>query len=133
MPTHSPEVRAAALAELATGASVNSVANKYGASRTTIRRWEAESGAGRRTITSIGAQQKKDLGVLTYDMLVDAIETIQAQLRLARDPKWVQKQSAGELGSFIGITADKVTRLLAAFRPVDSEADAEAEPGSEGP
>lgn len=111
---HSDETKAAAVADLAMGESIGATARKYGVDRTTIRRWRDSGGV---EIAPTVPPQKKDLGELVYGLVEESINTMVAQLRFARDPQWLARQNAADLAVLFGVTADKATRLLAAFRP----------------
>lgn len=115
--SYSQETKAAALAEVATGASVNATAKKYGIGRATLTNWRDAAGLSVQTLTPAGQQKKAELGEQLYDYLTESIATMVAQLRFARTPEWLARQNAADLAVFMGVTADKATRLLAAFRP----------------
>lgn len=107
--------KAAALALLATGASIGAVAREYGVSRRTVTNWRDAAGMGQ--VAPVSLEKRADLGEQLYSYLEESIATLVAQLRFARDPDWLARQNAADLAVFMGVTADKTTRLLAAFRP----------------
>lgn len=108
-----PETRAAVLAAVASGQSVNSIAKQYGISHAAIRRWRDIALA-----PPIGAQQKKQaIGEQVYGLLEDSIETLRVQVRAMRDEEWIKKQSAADLAILHGVLHDKARNVLAAFRP----------------
>ncbi len=113
--TYEPAVKAAALAELATGASVAATARKFRIGRSTLAAWR--DAADLPAPTPARQQKRADLGEQLYDYLEESIATLVAQLRFARDPDWLARQNAADLAVFMGVAADKATRLLAAFRP----------------
>lgn len=113
-----PEVKAGVLADLAGGKSVRATAKAHGVSETTVRGWR--SGAGLSS-APLGPEKKADLGELVYGLVEESINTMVAQLRFARDPAWLARQNAADLAVLFGVTADKATRLLAAFRPANPD------------
>lgn len=109
---HSPRKRAAAVAELATGARPTDVARKYGVSLSQLRYWRQTAGVG-----TAYARTREALGDMVYDLVADNIETLRVQARLARSEDWFEKQSAADVAELVGTLSDRTIRLLAAFRP----------------
>lgn len=103
---------------LATGASYRSVAREFGISRRALSDWRK---AANMPPAAVSPQKRADLGEQLYGYLEESIATLVAQLRFARDPQWLARQNAADLAVFMGVTADKTTRLLAAFRPEPAE------------
>lgn len=118
---YSDEIRSAALADLATGASVSATARKYGIGRATLTAWRDTTNMP--YPTPDGQGKRADIGEQLYGYLEESIATMVAQLRFARDPNWLARQNAADLAVFLGVTADKATRLLAAFRPAPDSDD----------
>jgi transposase-like protein len=112
MKQHSPETRAAVLAALAAGESVNRVSQQFGVSRRTISGWRDQA-----QLPTVAQQKKVEIGQKVYELLEDYIETLRVQVRVTRDEAWIKKQTAGELAILHGVLSDKSVRLLAAFRP----------------
>ncbi len=112
---YSEAIKAAALADLATGASVSATARKHKVGRSTLTAWRDTTHMPQ--LTPDGQQKRADIGEQLYGYLEESITTLVAQLRFARDPNWLARQNAADLAVFMGVTADKATRLLAAFRP----------------
>ncbi len=112
---HSPETKATALAALATGESVSSVARRLGISRTTATMWR--DAAGLHESTAVVQEKKAAIGEQLYGYLEDSIETLDQQVCCMRDETWVKQQSAAGLAMLHGVLFDKTWRLLAAFQP----------------
>ena len=107
---YDPRIKAKVIADYQAGTSQLALVRKYDIPRTTIRQWT--KGLGQPLVTTeIKAQLDAEVVKLTFT----AIRTIRAILRHARNPDWLQEQSAHDLGVFFGITADKLTAILAAF------------------
>ena len=117
---HDPRTKAAALAGLATGESVHSVARRLGVSRSTVQRWR--DGADLPRSGLVGPQKKQEIGEQVYGFLEESIETLTAQARFARDEAWLRRQSAADLAMLFGVLNDKTVRLLAALQPDPSGA-----------
>lgn len=119
MTAYSEQTKAAALAEVAAGASVNATAKKFGIGRSTLSTWRDL--ANMPPPSPAGQQKRIDLGEQLYTYLEESLTTLVAQLRFARDPQWLARQNAADLAVFMGVAADKATRLLAAFRPSERD------------
>lgn len=115
---HPPETRAAVLAAVASGQSVNSVAKQYGVSRSTARMWKTQ--AQLPSAAMVSQQKKEAIGEQVYGLLEESIAALRFQLRTTQDEEWIKRQSADNLAVFYGVLADKSIRLLAAFRPASS-------------
>ena len=121
---HDLRTKAAALAGLATGESIHSVARRLGVSRSTVQRWR--DAAHVPTPGLVGPQKKQELGEQVYSFLEESIETLTAQVRVARDEAWLKRQSAADLALLFGVLNDKTVRLLAALQPDPSGAEERA-------
>lgn len=122
-----PSVKAAAMADLATGSGVREVSRKYGVSTGAASSLMAEA-RGTVQASSVRTEKRRDIGERVLGYLEESLETLTAQVRLARDPNWVHRQTANDLAIFHGVLADKTTRILAALAPVDSEPDGDDDP-----
>jgi transposase-like protein len=112
MKEHPVETRAAVLAAIASGQSINSISQQFGISRRTITGWRDQA-----QLPTVAQQKKQEIGQKVYELLEDYIETLRVQVRVTRDEAWIKRQSAGELAILHGVLSDKSVRLLAAFRP----------------
>lgn len=129
------ELRAKAIAAVAAGESMRSVARRLGLTQTTVARWV-------RTAPPIAGGSDEDehatqlvaafshdeariirspelMADLIYDTTWDVLQTLRVQLQVARDPAWLKDQSAADLARLLGTTSDRALRLLAGFTPTD--------------
>ena len=111
---HSAEMKAAALAALATGSSVRAVARQFAVSPATVRAWRLV--AGGKPLPVGNPQKDADLGEQLYGYLNESIAALRSQLRVFGDEAWLRSQPAADLGILHGIIADKTVRLLQAVR-----------------
>lgn len=116
---YSDETKAAVLATLMTGASINATAKQFGVDRATVKRWR--DGSGLAVAPSVAQEKKADLGEQLYGYLEDSIGALRSQLAVFGDADWLKKQSAADLAILHGVVADKTARLLAAVRPSEPE------------
>ena len=112
MSKYSNETKAAVLAALLTGQSINSVAREYSIPKGTISNWK------NRGVPNLDA--KKDIGELLIGYLEANLETLRAQVETFRDPAWLKKQTASDAAVLHGVLTDKAIRLLEALS-VDDE------------
>ena len=107
---YDPRIKAKVIADYQVGTSQLALVRKYDIPRTTIRQWT--KGLGQPLVT---AEIKRQIDAEVVKLTFTAIRSLRAILRHARNPDWLQEQSAHDLGVFFGITADKLTAVLAAF------------------
>lgn len=112
---HSPEVRAAAIAALLAGQSVSAVAKEYQLPKGTVSSWRKQEAQRVESLTTQKTDDGKSIGELLVDLLTANIRGLINATSVLQDPKWLREQSAAELGTFIGITHDKVIRMLEAM------------------
>lgn len=110
-----PEVRAAALAGLATGESISSVSRRLGVSRAAIIRWRDTTDMP--TATIVQQQKKAELGEQLFGYLQESITTLEFLVKFTRNEAWLRRQSAGDVAVLYGVLTDKAVRILGAFQP----------------
>lgn len=111
---HDPEIRAAAIAALLAGQSVSAVAREYKLPKGTVSNWKIREAAK----VSRAETQKNDgksIGDLLLELLEANIRGLINAAGVMQDRQWLREQGAAELGTFIGITHDKVVRMLEAM------------------
>lgn len=102
-----PKIRAAALAELATGAPIASTAKKYGVARNSLKSWWAESG-----LTTVRTEEQRDQLAEAIDAwTVKAMQVLTVQLDLAMDLDWLRGHSPADFATLFSVLADHVARL----------------------
>lgn len=111
-----PEVRAAAMAALLQGQSVNEVARTYKVPKGTVSDWK------RMAQESVGEPDnptQKDnrglIGELLTEYLANNLRALNAQAQLLADTGWLRTQSLQEVAVAHGIMTDKAVRLLEAL------------------
>lgn len=115
---HSEEVKAAAMAELLRGQSVNEVARKYQIPPGTASAWRAkaraESGITPNTPAAVTIQ-KETIADLLLEYMKESIISLRAQVKAFSDPEWLRSQSAADLAILHGVQNDKMVRMLEAL------------------
>jgi transposase-like protein len=119
--SYTEEQRAAVMAALLTGQSINAVAREYRIPKGTVSRWNQEKGA----ILSGGPKdtdiKKAQMGELLLDYLGEALRTLRKQVRAVGDENYIKQQPASEIAVLHGVIADKTIRLLEALAPDNGE------------
>lgn len=113
---YSDAEKAAALAALLAGQSLNSVAAEYHIPRGTLKFWKAQNHPG-----PVDPQKRDRIGELLLQYLEANLEALAAQAQVFGDPKWLRRQGAQEVGVLHGIMTDKAVRLIEAFSAHDSD------------
>jgi len=117
---YSDEQKAAVMAALLTGQSINAVAREYNIPKGTVSRWNQQKGV----VTSGGPQEtdtkRDEIGDLLMGYLGEALRTLRKQVRAVGDEEWIKKQPASELAVLHGVITDKTIRLLEALAPSGS-------------
>jgi hypothetical protein len=103
-----PEIKGAALAEIATGEPIATTAKKYGVARSTVNKWVEES----RLSEPVATQAQRDqLGDAIHGWMVKCVETLTAQLDVAMDGAWLREHSPSDLAALISVLAEKLARV----------------------
>lgn len=126
---HPPEVRAAAVAAVATGEQPAAVAKRHGISQGLLHGW-CDQDLPPVDVSEISrsdlarARSREQMAELIYDTIGDLLTGIRDQLREATRAEWVARQDAADVAALLDKEIDGAIRLLAGFRPVDPEPDA---------
>jgi transposase-like protein len=132
----SPELKAAALADLAAGEQPAVVAERYGLSRDVVKMWKQRhvTDPVTKTVTSPVTVQPKviaqqiAIGELILDLLRAKLQASAAIAEAARNPAWLAEQPAAELaalGQWLDASAFAIgDRLAGAVRPTEPGDDA---------
>jgi len=111
MTKYTDETKAAVLAALLAGQSINSVAREYKIPPGTISNWKNRQG-----VPKNGIQKKvDDIGELLISYLQTNLKTLQKQADFFGDESWLKKQTASDAAVLHGVMTDKSVRLLEAM------------------
>ena len=108
MAKYSNETKAAVMAALVAGQSINQAAKEYKIPKSTISRWKNSD-------VPLDGTQKKDVGVLLLEYLQTNLEALKAQAEHFKDKEWLKRQNAADVAVLHGVMTDKAVRLLEAF------------------
>lgn len=121
------EVRAAVMAALLAGQGVSAVARQYGIPKQTVSEWRRSIARQTGQLPGQPGQEKPTLGAMVEALLREALDAAREGMAQVHDSEWRGRQSASELGTFVGIITDKAVRLLEAL-----DASGLGVPGSDG-
>ena len=122
------ELKAAVLAALMTGQSVDAVADQYSVPRGTVLDWKRQA----KLATEVVRTEKdggSDIVALIDRYLVRNLETVTAQAEFFSDPGWLAKANAADAAVLHGVLVDKAVRILQAAEAAnapDPEGDTES-------
>lgn len=119
---HPPDVKAQALAQLYSGASVHAVARQLGVSPSTVGRWrdEPETLALRHEMQHAATI---DLGALIGQYLVTNLGSLTRIAQSFGDPSWLRDQSAADRVAVHHELAERALRILSSIQPDAGGAD----------
>ena len=109
---YSDETKAAVMAALLTGQSINSIAKEYSIPKSTVSRWKNGG------VPSDGTQ-KKEIGDLIMAYVRTSLVTLEAQAQMFQDKDWLRKQNAADVAVLHGVQTDKAIRILEAISSQD--------------
>lgn len=120
MSEYSDETRAAVMAALMTGQSINSIAREYKIPKGTVSSWKNRKVA---TVADIATQKANndEIADLLLSYLKANLTSLIAQVELFSDRDWLKRQPASEVSLLHGIQMDKAIRVLEAFGKDDSD------------
>jgi len=117
---YSDETRAAVMAALMTGQSVNSIAKEYKIPKGTVSSWKIRQVAH---VADVATQKANndEIADLLLSYLKANLNSLIAQVELFSDRDWLKRQPASEVSLLHGIQMDKAIRVLEAFGKDDSD------------
>lgn len=117
---HPPEVRAAVVAALCTGAAYESVCEEFDVPYRTAKDWldaaKASSSLVRITGDEMRTRRELDLEELVGRLVSSSIEALVTQAGLAAERDWFKAQNASGIAEYRGVEFDRLIRLLRAFQ-----------------
>ena len=110
---YSDEQKAAVMAALLAGQSVEQVAEEYHIPAGTIKSWQFRQNGT--PVATVATEKKEEIGELILAYLREILVTLREQAVHFRDKSWLDKQSASEVAVLHGVSTDKAIRLLEAL------------------
>ena len=129
---YDPEVKAAVLAALLAGQSVNAVAREYNIPKGTVSSWAKREGEMLDGIRSEAASQAAgnppqgengEVGGLLLDYLGGSLRSLKNQVEVMGEKEYLRKQPIENVALAHGIQVDKAVRLIEALNRAESESN----------
>lgn len=111
---YSDEKKAAVLAALLMGQSINHVAKEYKIPVGTVKNWKSRE-LKPATNAVVATEKKNALGELILGLLEEELISLQEMSRAFRDPEWLRKQNAADAAVLFGVMQDKAFRKIEAL------------------
>lgn len=109
----SDETRAVVIAALLAGQGVNDVARAYHIDKSTVSR--LKKAIPTEKLQQVATQKSETIAELIAVNLETSFHAIRNILKQTENADWLNKQPASELATFLGVTSDKVFRVLEAI------------------
>jgi len=106
------ETKAAVMAALLTGQSINAVAREYKIPKGTVSSWRERN---LQSVAANATQKGTPIDDLLSGYLKENLRTLRAQAEFFREETWLKQQEASQLAVLHGVLSDKAIRLLEAF------------------
>ncbi len=119
----SDEKKAVVLAALLTGQGVNEVAAAYKVPASSVSR--LKKAIPQEKLAQVGIQKGENIASMISANLEGSFTAIKNILKVTENAEWLNKQPASELATFLGVTSDKVFRVLEAIENAQSPKDEE--------
>jgi transposase-like protein len=113
---YSDAEKAAAMAALMAGQSLDAVAREYKIPKSTLDSWRNP-----RRPKRFETEKESEIGDLLIDYLRANLRALKAQAEVFTDPDWLAQQGAHEAAVLHGVMTDKAVRLIEAFSAHDSD------------
>lgn len=104
------EIKAKIIGDLLAGDSGCVVAERYGVHDSTVSRIKSSLSVGELQI--LATEKSNRVKDALYDYLLESIQTLREQLKVARNEKYLQEQPASDFAVLHGVISDKALRLL---------------------
>jgi transposase-like protein len=116
--------KAAVMAALLSGQSINYVAREYKIPRGTVASWSRNLARNH----TVSTEKRERIGELIIDNVEAELVTMIAMQNVFTDEKWLKRQRASELAVLYGVLKDKNMRVLEALP--DGDGNSESDPVS---
>lgn len=112
------EVKAQVMAALLAGQTIRKVAEETGVPKSTVAAWGKDIG---NVVPAVPDTKKEVIGELLVDLLIAKLKSQIAMSEQAGDKTWLKNQDASAFAMLLGVSDDKLLRLLEKFSSAGSE------------
>ena len=121
---YSPEVKAAVMAALMDGQSLRQIEREHGVPKSTVAAWGKETDGIVMSVRDTLDAKKAQIAELLVDLFVAKLESQIALAKHAGDRDWLKEQEASAVAVLLGVSDDKLIRLLEKYGSNESESGA---------
>lgn len=114
---HDEATKAAVMAALLEGQSINYCVKQYKIPRGTVATWSRNLPRNH----TVSIEKRERIGELIIDNVEAELETLIAMQNVFTDQKWLRRQRASELAVLYGVIKDKNMRVLEALPDGNSD------------
>lgn len=118
---YDPEVKAAVMAALLAGQSIRQIEQETGVPKSTVAAWGKETGELVPSVRDILDTKKERIRGLLVDLFIAKLESQISMSQHAADKDWQRKQDASAFAMLLGVSDDKLFRMLERFESARSE------------
>lgn len=119
---YGPEVKAAVMAALMDGQSIRQIEREHGVPKSTVAAWGKETEGIVVSVRDTLDTKKAQITELLVDLFVAKLESQIALAQHAGDKTWLQKQDASAVAMLLGVSDDKLIRLLEKYESAGPDA-----------
>ncbi len=108
--TYTPELKAQVIAGWLAGGSYNGLAKQYDVNKETVRTWVRGMHRG------VPPKNEEELDELSDSLVLAAFRACIAVYGQFQDKAWLSRQDADKLAVALGVSFDKLARLVGGYR-----------------
>lgn len=124
MKEYTPEVKAAVMAALMEGQSLRQIEREYGVAKSTVAAWGKDVEGIVGGVQTVPDTKKEQIQGLLIDLFVAKLKSQISLAEHAGDKDWLQKQEASAVAMLLGVSDDKLIRMLEKYESNGSNAGA---------
>lgn len=103
------------MASLMEGQSIRQASREHGVPKTTVATWGKEAEGIVASVPSVPDTKKEQIGGLLIDLLIAKLKSQISMAEHSGNKEWLMSQDASALAMLLGVSDDKLIRLLEKF------------------
>jgi transposase-like protein len=119
---YAPEVKAAVMAALMDGQSLRQIEREHGVAKSTVAAWGKETDGIVVSVRDTLDKKKAQITELLVDLFLAKLESQISLAKHAGDRDWLKKQDASAVAMLLGVSDDKLIRLLEKYESNEPDA-----------
>ena len=110
------------MAALMDGQTLRQIEREHGVSKSTVAAWGKEAEAIVSGVRTVPDNKKEQIQGLLIDLFIAKLESQIALAEHAGDKQWLMKQDASAVAMLLGVSDDKLVRLLEKYESDGADA-----------